>query len=458
MAEAPTTPFSEVGRSGLTQYSGIVREEFLKELQGAKAMKVYREMGDNDPIIGAMLFVIEQFARQVTYTVKPGAPDAQHLKQADFVATSLHDMSFTWAETQSEILTMLRFGFAYPEIVYKRRLGDNRDSTKRSRFTDGQIGWRKWAGRAQESLFDWQFDEEGGIQAMRQQPAPDYVLRTIPIEKALLFRTTSLKNNPEGKSLLRNAYRPWYFKKRIEEIEGIGIERDLAGLPMLTPPENLDLWNANDSNAVTQLATAEKLVRSIRRDEQEGIVKPFGWTLEGFNSGSRRNFNTSEIITRYETRMAMTTLADFLLMGHAKVGNFALVSSRTHTFAIAIAGYLDTIVEVINRHAIPRLLRMNGEPLDAPPTITHGDIESPDLGEVGKYIESLTKAGAPLFPDEPLMRHLMAIAHLPVSVEDGAESLEASQKRWEETSIRDVLEEIRDLVKSHNGDGNGTGS
>jgi hypothetical protein len=58
----------------------------------------------------------------------------------------------------------------------------------------------------------------------------------IPIEKMLLFRTTVQRNNPEGRSMLRTAYRPWRNKKRIEEIEGVGIERDLAGLPMARIP------------------------------------------------------------------------------------------------------------------------------------------------------------------------------------------------------------------------------
>ena len=38
-------------------------------------------------------------------------------------------------------------------------------------------------------------------------------------------------DNPEGRSILRNAYFSWYFEKKIAEIEGIGIARDLAGLP-----------------------------------------------------------------------------------------------------------------------------------------------------------------------------------------------------------------------------------
>jgi hypothetical protein len=46
-------------------------------------------------------------------------------------------------------------------------------------------------------------DEGGGIRAMRQQAAPDYKVREIPIERALLVRAESEKSNPEGRSILR---------------------------------------------------------------------------------------------------------------------------------------------------------------------------------------------------------------------------------------------------------------
>jgi hypothetical protein len=52
---------------------------------------------------------------------------------------------------------------------------------------------------------------------MVQMAPPRYQTTVIPIEKSLLFRTSIAKGNPEGVSLLRTAYRSWYFKKRLEE-------------------------------------------------------------------------------------------------------------------------------------------------------------------------------------------------------------------------------------------------
>ncbi|MGI6498023.1 MAG: hypothetical protein ACOX0U_04265 [Oscillospiraceae bacterium] len=66
----------------------------------------------------------------------------------------------------------------------------------------------------------------------------------------MIFRTKSRKGSPEGRSILRNAYRSWYFKRRIQEIEGIGIERDLAGFPTLTAPEGMNIWDEDDPDMV----------------------------------------------------------------------------------------------------------------------------------------------------------------------------------------------------------------
>lgn len=143
-------------------------------------------------------------------------------------------------------MSFLTFGWSFHEIVYKRRAGNSRDPRLNSKYTDGLIGWQKLPIRSQETLFRWEYDDHDNLTGMTQLPPPKYVMATIPIDKALHFRTKSRKNNPEGRSILRSAYRAWYFKRRIQEIEGVGIERDLAGLPTLTAPPGVDIWNTDD--------------------------------------------------------------------------------------------------------------------------------------------------------------------------------------------------------------------
>ena len=188
---------------------------------------------------------------------------------------------------------------------------------------------------------------------MTQMPPPDFGLFTIPIQKALLFRTESAKDNPEGRSILRNAYRPWYFKRRIQEIEAIGIERDLAGLPVFYAANDIDIWNAEDPEMVRLHSMLLRMVKNIRRDEYEGLVLPDGYRFELVSTGGTRQFDTNAIINRYDTKIAQTVLADFIMLGHEKVGSFALSSDKTELFSVAISSFLDIICETFNSQGIP---------------------------------------------------------------------------------------------------------
>lgn len=59
---------------------------------------------------------------------------------------------------------------------------------------------------------------------------------------------------------------------------------------------------------------------------------PFGWKLELLSSGGDRQFDTNKTIDRYDTRIAMTVMADFVLLGHQQTGSFALSDNKTHIF------------------------------------------------------------------------------------------------------------------------------
>ena len=176
----------------------------------------------------------------------------------------------------------------------------------------------------------------------------------------MLFRTESAKDNPEGRSILRNAYRPWYFKRRIQEIEAIGVERDLAGLPVFHAPNGIDIWDVNDPEMVNTHASLLKMVKNIRRDEYEGLVLPYGYEFELVSTGGTRQFDTNAIINRYDTKIAQTVLADFIMLGHEKVGSFALSSDKTELFSVAISSFLDIICETFNSQGIPSLIDING--------------------------------------------------------------------------------------------------
>lgn len=410
----------ELGRLGQKRYAGFFYEEFLKELQGRRGMAVYQEMSENDDTIGAILFSIENLIRQASWDVQPGGSTPADEEARDFVLSCMDDMCETWSDTVSEILSFLTYGWSAHEIVYKRRCGRRNDPRLNSRYTDGLIGWQKLPIRSQDTLYEWIYDDLDNIKGIIQNPPPDFGLIEIPIEKLLLFKTRSRKGNPEGRSILRNAYRDWYFKRRIQEIEGIGIERDLAGFPVLHAPEGVDIWSEDDPELIAAKVAAERIVQNIRRDSMEGLVLPAGWELDLLTTGGQRQFDTSSIIERYDTRIAMTCMADFILLGHQNVGSFALSSDKTKMFAMAIGSYLDIICEVFNNKAIPALIDINGDHFSGItdyPYMSHGDVEDPNLEKLGDYIHKMITSGA-LLPDEGLETFVREQAGIPERLDE----------------------------------------
>lgn len=415
-----------IGTSGLRHSSGYVTDEFLPALAGAKANKVYREMSDNDGICGAIIFLFSTLVRQVGWTVQAADDSPEGESAKEFVEGVFADMSHSWDAFMSEVCSMFVYGHAPMEILWKRRVGpDQQDGARRSAYTDNLWGIRAISLRAQPTISNWEIHPDGSIAGFYQQPftGPQVF---IPIEKALLFRTSEEKNNPLGRSVLRTAYRPWYFKKRLEEIEAVGVERDLAGMPVVKIPGSYMAEGAG--SAERQVLDAYKaMIRSIRRDTHEGIVMPSTRDAHGnllfelslLSTGGGRQIDTSRIITRYDQQIASSVLADFLLLGQRSAGSFALSSDKTELFATALGTFLGAIANTINQHLLPRLWRYNGMDPAIQPSMRPGDIERQDLGALGAFLTAMTGAGATLFPDRELENHLRAQAGLPEAAEDG---------------------------------------
>ena len=426
----------EIGRVGQRRYGGIFYEEFLSELRGRKGAEIFTEMSNNDETIGAILFAIEMLVRQASWNVEPGGSTAKDREAAEFVKSCMDDMQQTWIDTISEILSFLTYGWSFHEIVYKRRMGRTKDNRTSSKYDDGLIGWMKLPIRSQETLYQWEYDDQDNLIGMTQMPPPDFGLITIPMNKAMLFRTRSRKDNPEGRSILRTAYRSWYFKRRIQEIEGIGIERDLAGLPVITTPEGMDIWDKDDEDMNAIRAGLEAMVKNIRRDSTEGLVLPFGYTFELTSTGGSRQFDTNSIIARYDTKISQTVLADFIQLGHESVGSFALSSDKTNLFSMAICAFLDIICQTFNSQGIPALIDINGDHFAGVtdyPRLTHGDIKDVDLTTVATFIKDMTSIGV-IIPDESLEDYVRQLGKLPKRTTDTVpmEARRAAQQQGNE--------------------------
>ena len=108
---------NELGRSGLKHFGGTLYEEFLPQLVGLRGQKIYKEMAENSPVIGAMLFAVESLLRSVDWEIDPASESDNDEEAAEFLEECRTDMSHTWEDLVSEIMSMLIFGWSLFEIV-----------------------------------------------------------------------------------------------------------------------------------------------------------------------------------------------------------------------------------------------------------------------------------------------------------------------------------------------------
>lgn len=405
----------ELGKTGLVEFSGQIQDDFLREMRGKEAFKRYDEMRRNSPIVGALLLANEQSIRKVSW--KFSGEDGDEDPRVELLEEALANMSLSWNDHIIEALTMLPFGFSAFEIVYER--------------VNGKVLWRKFAPRGQDTVYQWKFDDKQGIEGFYQMSPPTYETKFLPIEKLLIYKTRVERGNPEGRSILRTAWIPYYYAKHIQQIEAIGVERDLAGMPVITLPMGADVSETDSSD----LGKAQKIVRNVRNDEQAGITLPNGWTFELASTGGSRQFDTDKIIRRYEKNILTSALAQFLTLGQDGAGSLALSKDQTDFFTMSVNSVADIISETFTKYAIPRLLKLNGYDsigikLEHTPA---GDTDVVGLADILQKVGGMITWGG---EDELWLRQLIGLPERDPAELDMARQAQNAQKAKVAQSIK----------------------
>jgi hypothetical protein len=436
MAQAPkkATATRELGASGSYGMNDQLRpDEFLPKLRGLNATRTFREMKDNDPVIGAILMAFEMLLRAAEFRVE-AADDSPEAKEAQiFVEQCFSDMNGTVDDFLAEVLTFLPFGFSVFEVVYKVRGGRNTsDPARYSQFDDGRYGIQKLAPRAQWTIDRFLTDPNGTITGVRQTALTLKMGSVeIPIEKLLHFRTSTINNDPSGRSILRNAFTSYHYASHIQMIEAIAVEREMNGIPVGRIPSE---YLADGATAPQQaFANAfKKILRDVKFNDQGFVLLPSD--VYENDDGSKtsipmvqfdlvtakgtRAIPTGEVILRHQQNIARSVLADFLMLGSGDKGSFALSKSKTDLFLAAAAGYTEAISSVLNRQLLTRLWELNGFDPMLMPSISFGDIAPVDLVELGAFVRDIAGAGMPLFPDDNTENTIRRAAGFPEKTVD----------------------------------------
>lgn len=409
----------------------LKQDEFIPQLRGTRAIKKYREMRDNDPIIGSIMTAMDMIIRAIEIKFVPPkdmSEDPQAIEAVEFAESLFKDMEGTMEDFLSEVLSFLTYGFSIFEIVFKRRKGRNTSLPESfSIYDDGKIGLRKLAPRAQWTIDRFEMSPSGDILGVHQSAVGTFSNVFLPINKILHFRTVMTNNDPSGRSVLRNAYKAYHYANNLETIEAIAIEREMNGLPIGKVPAEYLAPNATDGQKAF-VREFQNILKNVRMNEMSYILLPSDTyvndngaqtptpkvSFDLIASKGTRDIDIDKVIRRHHHNIARTVLADFIMLGGSDRGSFALSQSKTDLFLRAIEGFTKAISSVMNSQLMPRVWDLNGMDYQYMPMFQFGKVSPVDLEELGRFVARLAGANEDLFSDEAILTDILDKVDMPL--------------------------------------------
>lgn len=394
----------ELGVTGLAIVLGKVREDTIKQLQGANKIKTLEEMVKYDATIGAFNNMYKSMATSAKPKIKPKYLDesaddklkSKAKEQADFIhSVFFEDLNHPFQDSIINALTTPQYGFSVQEPVFKIRDG------KKSKFNDGLIGLKKLAPRYQGSIYKWvqkdDFSDE--IIAVKQRRPVTFEEIDIPYNRILHFTHRSTNNNPEGVSLYLNCVNSYLNKKFATDLELIRLERGFDGLLTITGPAPVFDENTKNQNFKLLQTWIKDTLQNVRNGTNVGIAHPDFLKVEIKSAGEGNMPDADKIIERESRNIATALLADFFLVQQKSGNSAGFTSSKIKVFTNLVKEMLNEYCRVINSKLIPDLIKRNMMDITLCPELSFTEIADLDLTNLMLFFQSFAKGYVPYSKD-----------------------------------------------------------
>lgn len=369
---------------------GLPDLEFMSELEPPSGLDKFRRMERNDPIIGGLMLRLKGIFSRVTWNVTG--------ENADFIQAQMNALPKGFGNLMELLASSLTYGFALGEEIFA--------------LESGRVLLKDIEPRFQTSITSMPPGEA------IQQVGGAYI--KIPLTKCLHHVFMDENRSPYGVSILRHVYKSYYYKINCEAAEATGIDRDLSGLPILSAPEGFDFAATDssspsyDANVAATLDWAIDLVGNVRKDSQQGVVKPFGWTFDLVRGTGTASINPTETIQRYNSEIASGLLEGFAVTGSTQ--NKGNVEILVGDFIAACGGFVNSMEESLQKQVVDRICLFNGL---TPPKIALKPPRLTDLAKLASFVARLV-AQEVVKPSPALERELLSIAELPYEENENA--------------------------------------
>ena len=409
-------PRQELGDSGTRIIRGILSEEYNPNLQGIQGIKVFDEMRKSDGTVRAAILVTTLPVRRAKWFVNPATQDPQDVDIAQFVEHALFDwLDVSWDDIIRQALLMIPFGVMLFEKIYGTKDHDGKTF----------VTVTKLAPRLPKSIMQWELkDKTFGIQQIRQ----DGQIAQIPGSKLLIFINEREGNNWWGNSMIRAAYKHWYYKNNFYKIDAMAFERQGLGVPKIKMPQGY-----TDSDE----AKAKQAAQNLRANESAYLILPDGYDAEFMNMGASTTRDPQNSINHHDKAILQSVLAQFLELGASSStsGSRALSQDHSDLFLKAIETIAGNICSIINKGLIQELVDLNFDNVKVYPVLDYSGVAKIDVAALGNAYGQLVTAGA-INPTDADQQYLRAALGLPPRTQDDIDDEEPTEE--EQTDGIDV--------------------
>lgn len=450
-----TAAAKEIGGNFTDMYGGVLgvstggRLSYLPELAGMNLLAELEKMWFLDETAGAMGFCIQTALSQAAWNHVPqvdgvdAVSDTQAKAAAAFADSWLLDMEAGFQDHVEDAVMMLPYGYAACEIVAKVRDREN------SRFSDGKWGIKRLPMRDPFTIWSWIYEDKSPVGFQQTGLASG----VTPLWKTLHYRMSHNMGRPTGRSFLLNVLRVWRLKQKVQDTEAIGIERELAGMPIArVPQEVMDVANDLDAqgqptaDALKARAQIERMttaVSQLRFNRSGGIVlssEVYGsddgvtsgkpkWDYSILQSGGQRSIDTRTVVRDYDRAIARVLMMQFLHLGERSTGSFALSSDQSDMSVKALMAIARKIADEWNRKVMPLMFELNGMDKKYMPRLRATNINKDGIEQLAKYFAGISRGKDLWGPDARLRSAMLRETNLDFDPELQTEAAELAAEQ-----------------------------
>lgn len=367
----------EMGAVGTEMFAGYITDDFNPNLSFPQSIDIYEEMRRSDGTVAAVLDAVKLPILEAEWRVQPASDDKRDMEIAEFVERNLFEyMDKSFEDVLREILTYKDFGFSIFEKVWA--------------VDEGEVRIKKIAFRKQSSLSRWATDDPN-VPGITQEINSDILpedgnnMPQIPMWKLLIFSNNREGDNYEGISVLRPAYKHWYFKNVLYKLDGVKHERGAGILDIGLPAGSSE----SDKSKAAELGKNFKIMESsyIVRPNKEWDVKLL---TAGIADQSAALMNS---VQHHDRLIAKTVLAQFMNLGEGSTGSFALSKDQSDFFLLSLRASAKYIASVINEGLIKELVDYNFGKQERYPSLESSSIGSIDHSAWATVLGTLVSGG-----------------------------------------------------------------